>query len=96
MGLRASDIIFRKIPKLALEPPTAVVTILNLQSCRTELFEEDADVPPTTGNPLIDEALIPHLQCCKVLLQNVGNYGPCKVNEIKAISALVSEIETFM
>ena len=46
-------------------------------------------MPPTTGNPLIDEALIPHLQCCKVLLQNVGNYGPCKVNEIKAISALV-------
>ena len=24
-GLRASDIIFRKIPKLALEPPTAVM-----------------------------------------------------------------------
>lgn len=60
------------------------------RSCRTELFEEDVDVAPTTGNPLIDEALIPHLQCCKALLGNVGNYGPCRVNEIRAISSLVS------
>ena len=80
-----------------LEDDQRTMITQSYRSCRTELFEEDVDVPPTTGNPLIDEALIPHLQCCKALLANVGNYGPCRVNEIRAVYSLVRKnaTETF-
>ena len=73
-----------------LDDDQRTIITQSYRSCRTELFEVDYDVAPTSGNPLIDEALIPHLQMCKNLLNDIGNYGPCKVKQIRAITALVS------
>lgn len=58
------------------------------KSCRSELFEED-DVPPTTGNPVFDEALLPHIQGSEMLLPSLGAYGPCRVKEIIALDKLI-------
>ncbi|CBY14905.1 unnamed protein product [Oikopleura dioica] len=58
-----------------LEDDQRTMITQSYRSCRTELFELDDDIP--------------HLQCCKNLLGNVGNYGPCRVNEIKAITSLM-------
>ena len=58
------------------------------KSCRSELFEED-DVPPTTGNPVYDESLLPHIQAAELLLPSLGAYGPCRVKEIIALDKLI-------
>ena len=77
-----------------LEDDQRTMITQSYRSCRTELFEVDDDVAPTSGNPLIDEALIPHLQMCKQLLNDIGNYGPCKVKQIRAINSLVRNAKT--
>ena len=46
------------------------------RSCETELFEVDDDLAPTSGNPFINEAPVPHLQMSKQLLNDIDNYGP--------------------
>lgn len=58
------------------------------KSCRSELFEDD-DQPPTTGNPLFDEALLPHVQSAEALLPFLGVYGPCRVKEIISLDKLI-------
>ena len=81
-------------PGSKIDDDQRTVITQSYRSCRTELFEVDYDVAPTSGNPLIDEALIPHLQVCKVLLNDIGNYGPCKVKQIRAINGLVRNAKT--
>merc|ERR1712176_761129 len=58
------------------------------KSCRSEIFEDD-DVNPTTGNPVYDEALLPHVQASELLLPKLGAYGPCRVKEIIALDKLI-------